>query len=59
MTKQLLNRGDLLEWLEISEATYRKWIEAKLLQPVKLKGIKKKWFRRADVIKALHLEGTL
>ena len=59
MTKQLLKRADLLEWLEISPATYRKWIEAKLLRPVKLKGIKKNWFRLTDVVKALQLEGTL
>ena len=59
MPTQLLKRADLLEWLEISPATYRKWLEAKLLRPIKLKGIKKKWFRRDDVVKALQLEAPL
>jgi predicted site-specific integrase-resolvase len=50
MTKHLLKRADILEWLQITPATYRKWLESGLLKPVKLRGIAKKWFRRTDII---------
>jgi predicted site-specific integrase-resolvase len=56
MTKHLLKRADILEWLQITPATYRKWLESGLLKPVKLRGIAKKWFRRTDIIKTLQLE---
>jgi len=58
MNKQLLKRADILEWLEITPATYRKWLESGLLRPVKLRGISKKWFRRSDIVKTLQLEQT-
>jgi predicted site-specific integrase-resolvase len=56
MNKHLLKRADILEWLQITPATYRKWLESGLLKPVKLRGIAKKWFRRTDIIKTLQLE---
>ncbi len=58
MNKKLLKRADILEWLEITPATYRKWLESGLLRPVKLRGISKKWFRRSDIVKTLQLEQT-
>lgn len=56
MTKQILKRADLLEWLEITPATYRKWLESGLLRPIKLKGCTYRYFKRADVVRALQLE---
>lgn len=56
MTKQILKRADLLEWLEITPATYRKWLESGLLRPVKLKGCTYRYFKRTDVVRALQLE---
>ena len=58
MTKQILKRADLLEWLGITSRTYDKFVEAGILRPIKLKGIRTKWFRRSDVVKALQLETT-
>jgi len=56
MTKQILKRADLLEWLEITPAAYRKWLACGLLRPIKLKGCTYKYFRRSDVVRALQLE---
>lgn len=56
--KPILKRADVLEWLDITPATYRKWIEEGILRPMKIKGVRKKWFRRTDIVKILQLEAT-
>lgn len=54
--KPLLSRADLLVWMDITPAVYRKLVEAKILKPVRMRGLKKRWFRRTDVVKALQSE---
>jgi hypothetical protein len=59
MKKQILSRRDVMDLLGLDPGevrAYRKYVQAGLLKPLRLRGFKHRRFRRVDVLQAFGLE---
>lgn len=55
----LWSRRDVMEFTGLTKGQYEKFVGARVLVPVKVKGRKYRLFRRVDVLRALGVEGAV